>query len=255
MHTVVGYIDHFNEISGLIAERQALENARDLNHEIAGQETGRSQRFLSPEYSQRADSEKKKAERRFRTALDLLLADPEYAKVYNDTKSALGNAEQDADDQIRMAMEALAEATTELETLEDRAAELPDGTKVFLDPQSGQVFTEDGRALSEEEAAQVEFIGNEPSYADYQAARGKADAAQDHLNSWYEYQLVLGGFRNELEDSDKPPSRERLDEIQEGIESHPVRLTGHENDARPEPQEQKSDSAFNVGVPDIGPTG
>lgn len=212
------YFDQFNEISKAAAEKQALENTADLNHEIAGVDTGRNQRFLSADNSRRGSSDKKESERRFQSLLDQMLLDPQYAAAYQAANQALGDAEADTELQIALAKEALAVATDEFEGLRERAAELPDGTKVYLDPETGQVFTEDGRALSEEEASQIEFSGNEPTYADYLAAKQKMDDAQNHLNDWLEYQVMLGGFRNEIEDRDNPPSKQRLGEIEREIQ-------------------------------------
>lgn len=212
------FFDQFNEISNAAAAKQALENAADLNHEIANVDTGKNQRFLSPDHSERGDSEGKKAKRRIQSILDQMLLDAEYAAAYQSAGEALGQAETDAEDQIALAKDVLAASADELESLRGRAAELPDGTKVYLDAETGQLFTEDGRALSEEEASQIEFTGNEPTYADYLAAKQKMDDAQNHLNDWLENQVTLGGFRNEIENQDNPPSKQRLGEIEREIE-------------------------------------
>lgn len=214
------YLDQFNEVSEAAAEKLRADTLADLNHERAGLDTGRSQRFLSPDQSERGDSSKKEAQRTLQTMLDLMLLNPDYAAAYQATDKALGDAETDAETQIRIAQDWLAQAQSDLETLKDRAAELPDGTKVYFDPESGDIITEGGRVLSEDEAAQIELNGHEPTYADYLDATQKVEAAQDDLNAWYEYQVVLGGYRNEISDADNPASTERLDEIQSGIHEH-----------------------------------
>ncbi|MEO0383059.1 MAG: hypothetical protein AAF234_05840 [Pseudomonadota bacterium] len=214
------YLDQFNEVSLVAAEKLRADTLADLNHERAGLDTGRSQRFLSPDQSERGDSSKKEAQRRLQTMLDLMLLDPDYAAAYQAADKALSDAETDTEMQIRIAQDRLAEAQTALQTLEDRAAELPDGTKVYFDPESGDIITEDGRVLSEDEAAHIELNGHEPTYGDYLDATQKVETAQDQLNAWYEYQIVLGGYRNEMADTDTPPSAERLGEIQAGIQEH-----------------------------------
>ncbi|MET1414384.1 hypothetical protein ABVF61_19080 [Roseibium sp. HPY-6] len=250
--TVERYFDQFNEISNAAAAKKALEDAADLNHKIANVDIGRAHRFLSLENSARGGSkEKKEARRRFQTLLDELLLDPEYAAAYQSASKALGDAETDAETQIEFAKEALAASTAELEELQSKAKELPDGRRVYFDPQTRQVFTEDGEVLDEAAASQIEFTGNEPIFADYVAARQKMDAAISRLEEWYNYQVTLGDFRNELEDQDNPPSKKRLGEIEREIEERKPQ------DITPEPasSDVKAIDATNtasVSVPKIG---
>ena len=238
----------------LKATKTALQKAKDfedLNNEIVGRDVGRHARFLPGENSKRSDDKEKKAERRFRTMLDLLLADPNYAAAYESADQAVRNAAKDADSEVRYAETALSEATGAFQTLKDRAALLPDGTRVYFDPASGMIMTEYGRALSDEEAGQIELRGDEPTYTDYLAARDKVKVAQDHLNVWYEYQLLLGGFRNELEDRDTPPSQKRLEQIEREVEERRpealVSKQAFDNTANIDAQDQ----SVSVGQPKI----
>lgn len=215
------YFDQFNDVSLAAAERQARDDERDLNHERAGLETGRRSRFgvfnsAGPTDEENGKDKKKSA---LQTMLDLMLLNPNYAQAFAATNTLLLNAESDSETQIALAKSALTKSTVHLENLQSRAMQLPDGVRVYLDPQTGQVFTENGIVLDQEAAAKVEFSGNEPTYAEYLAARRTMDADQEHLNVWQEYQIVLGGYRNELLDTDSPPSRERLDEIADEIET------------------------------------
>lgn len=211
------YRDEFNVMSQAAAQKQRAENFADLNHEIASVDTGRNHRFLSSEQSERDEKDKDKAHRRLQTMLDLMLLDPEYAAAYQSADQALRDAEQDAVSQIELAEQALKEAIAELGEVTNRAAQLPDGTRVYFDPTTGLVMTEGGSVLTETESAQLEFNGHEPTYSDYLDAKRKTETSQERLNSWYEHQVVLGGYRNEMSDADNPPSIERLGEIEQEI--------------------------------------
>lgn len=245
------YFDQFNEISNAVAAKQALENAADLNHEIANVDTGRVHRFLSGDNSTRSGSrEEKEAKRRLQTLFDEMMRDPEYAAAYQSASKALGEAENDAEVQIALAKETLATSNAELDDLQSKAKELPDGRRVYFDPQTGQVFTEDGQALDEATASQIEFTGHEPTYADYVAAKQKVDSAQSHLDEWYNYQITLGGFRNELEDQDNPPSNQRLGEIErEIVESRLEFVSADQNFVASEQPDRTS--SMNVALPTI----
>lgn len=216
--SVERYFDQFNEVSNATADKQALDNAADLNHEIAGLDTGRNQRFLSADNSERGNSAKKEAKRSIQSLLDQMLLDPEYAAAYRAASEALVDAETDAEIQIALAKEALASSTADFESLRERAAELPDGTKVYLNPETGQVFTEDGQVLDAATASRIEFSGNESTHTEFVAAKKNMDDAQSRLDDWYNYQVTLGGYRNEFEDQDNPPSKQRLGEIEREIE-------------------------------------
>ncbi|WP_141702046.1 hypothetical protein [Methyloceanibacter stevinii] len=97
----------------------------DLQNELAGRETGRLERFLSPDERERIRDGKSKGERHAdaMTRLQWMLSNnAEYAALYNDTFDKLREAEQAAERALEKARRALAKAEHDLQTTLDSAA-------------------------------------------------------------------------------------------------------------------------------------
>lgn len=190
----------------------------DLQHEIAGINTGRSKRFLASGGRNSSSQKEREARRYASTAFDLLMLDPEYAITYERAQNSLSNAETETATALEAAVQVLNEATTTFDDIQENATQLPDGTRVYMDEKTGKVFTEDGTRLDDATAAGIMFKGNEPTYGEFLTAKERITDAQRYVDDWYGYQVTLGGFRNELDDTKHPPSRERLLEIERKIE-------------------------------------
>ncbi|MBL4645598.1 MAG: hypothetical protein JKY99_03975, partial [Rhizobiales bacterium] len=92
------------------------------------------------------------------------------------------------------------DAEAELQRMMDRAQSLPDGPTVFKN-KHGEVVTEDNELIDQEEAASIEWLGNEPSYETYLAQRKRVQETKDSIYEIRVYQTdVLGNVRSELTD-------------------------------------------------------
>ncbi len=188
----------------------------DLQREIAGIDVGRIPRFLSLEAREAIREAKGGGDGKSRSRLStldlMLLSDPDYLRLYDEARDALGDAEQATE---RALEKALSEAETAQDALDetlDVAMKLPDGTQVFMDSK-GIVRDEDGNAVDIALAATLEWRGYEPSYETYAEQRGERDEANATVQRIRGDQLELGEIREELTDENDPPSKDRVQEL------------------------------------------
>ncbi|ODA66590.1 hypothetical protein A7A08_02357 [Methyloligella halotolerans] len=190
------------------------QDFEDLQNEMAGRETGRLARFLSPDERERIKDGKSKSERQAEamTRLQWMLAnDPEYAALYEDTFAKLREAEQAAERALERARLALAKAEQDLQTTLDSAARLQDGTRVFKD-QNGQVRTEHGGKVSDLDAASIDWRGDEPSYEQLSAHRERVAGLNQSIGHVQEIQVnSLGRIRDRMSDEDNPTTSDELE--------------------------------------------
>lgn len=116
-------------------ERQAAhqqQNFDDLQREVAGLEVGRIARFLPEDTRNPEDSEKRKAERHAEmlTRLQMMMRDPAYAALYNDTMNRLGEAERATEIALEKALERQRLADEAFADIRNRALTLEDGRRV-----------------------------------------------------------------------------------------------------------------------------
>ncbi len=116
---------------GIESKKAAERDMIELNHEIAGVETGRIKRFLNEgSLSFSGETKKEKAEREFRTMLDMLLAeDPIYAALYKQVTEKIEKAQQAVNLALVDINQRLEAFDRKLQLLYDNAAELPDGNQ------------------------------------------------------------------------------------------------------------------------------
>lgn len=208
----------------MTAPRDPTETLRrqefdDLQNEIAGRETGRQARFL-PGRSRMSEQERKEREARaFQTQLDLLLQDPIYRAKYEKVMDTLRDAERATEAALARLDGLIEDAQSTLQDMEDRAARLPDGTRVFRDA-DGVVRRKDGSVVDDELAETILWRGDEPSYEDWVAGETQLDDLQGHRRDAEGFQNdVLGSARDRMEDEDNPPSLDELDGLLDNIQS------------------------------------
>jgi len=214
-------LQDFNDIETLAADKRREQDFADLQHEISGIEVGRIRRFLSAEAFDVAQGRQNgKAGSSKLSALDvMLLNDPVYAALYNETYSMLENAEAATERALMKAEQALEQAQEDHDQLMDNAAELPDGTKVFRDA-DGNVWTADGKQVQGDALNSIQWKGNEPSYQDYLNSKDKLDAANKSVFDLRHYQVdVLGRVRDDMTDPDNPPSADDLNRYKDQMKS------------------------------------
>ena len=191
----------------------------DFQSEIAGRETGRRARFL-PNAAHSEDAKRKEREARaFRSHLAALLTDPIYRAKHDAAMSALTKAETATDTALQHIEDALAEAQTRLETIQDKAARLPDGSRVYKDA-NNNVRRDDGSIVDPVLVDTIIWSGNEPSFENYRAAQDSIVALEQSKRDILGYQNdVLGPARDRVTDEDNPPSLEELDGIIQDIKT------------------------------------
>lgn len=191
----------------------------DLQNEQAGRDTGRMQRF-GVSQSQQAEIQRKKDEK-FRdhlTALERLLRDnPAYAALHQQVMKLLNEAEHAAQRALDQAREDLCLANESLEDIQDRANQLPDGTRIYKDA-DGNVWTEDGRLVSQEELEGVVWKDGAPSWENYLNGKQAADDARSRIKDIEDYVYnVLGPSRDKMTDPNNPPSKDDMEDIDRKI--------------------------------------
>lgn len=118
---------------------------RDLieyNQESAGLEIGRRQRFFSREEREHRLRDESKEQRRLNELLRLL-QNPAYAQLYLEAVETVERLDLAADRTKQKLDRESAEITEHLNKLKAKAAELPDGRKVFR-AKDGRLIAEDG---------------------------------------------------------------------------------------------------------------
>lgn len=222
----------------------------DLQNEIAGRETGRQARFL-PEDPRSAEAKRKAREARaFRSRLAELLADPVYRETYDRVRLSLGEAERAAD-AVLLELEAhLRDAEAHLQDIQDRAARLPDGTRVYRDAE-GNVRREDGSVVDPVLVDTIIWRDGEPSYEEYMAQQDQLDALRAQHGDVAGYRGDLGAMRDRVEDPDDPPNLDELEGILADIEAGMPKVvkqkTGEPEAAQSAPKQLSANM-----LPDLG---
>lgn len=240
-----------NEDNSLTERRR--RDFEDLNNEIAGRDVGRQPRFLGGR-SATAEIERKEREARaFQNRLLELLSDPAYRAKYDATMQALNDADRATEASLSQLDSDIAALQAMLTGMENRAARLPDGTRVFRDA-NGVVRRSDGSVVEEELAATILWTGDEPSFELYREAQDSLASFEAQRDQVQTYQNdVLGPARDQLTDPDAPPELNGLDGILNGIEaSMPDAVRAHLPDDTPSPAKTQDVTA--IAIPDLGVT-
>lgn len=225
--------------------REAETRRNDFHNEIADRDVGRIQRFLPETRSENRGKGRKRDEKALQSALRQLLAsDPAYFALYENTLTALRQAEA-ATEHTREAAEALLqERQSTVDDLAGKAATLHDGRKVFRD-RHGQVRDVTGRILESSELNDITWRGDEPSYEAWVTAQQALAQAQSKLDSILRYQTdTLGMIRNKITDEDNPPSADELRDMQQQMENQIHAALSSE---LPTPPKNQSTVEFSLG--------
>jgi len=207
---------------GLDSKSPAKRDQIDLNHEISDEPTGRIQRFLSENSHDiyGGESEKKKAERRYRSMLQMLLAeDAQYAALYSQVTKNLDQAYQAVDRALINIGQRLEDSDRKLQLLRENTAEMEDGTKIFLSNE-GSIFTEDGKRLSDEEAQKYSHLDNLQSWDENLVEKLKRETLLRARQGFEEYKgNTLDNIDRRIKDEDNPVLKDELEYLNEQIKS------------------------------------
>ncbi len=146
------------------------------------------------------------------SALQAALADPVYAALFEDTQNALADAQSRLDTLAQRVAAEIVRSEAALEEKLDRAASLPDGTKVFKD-RNGDVRTQDGTMVSAELAATILWQGDEPSFEDIQAHADRIERLKKIDDDIRSGQAEIGDMQSAMEDEDNPRSADELEDF------------------------------------------
>ena len=225
-----------------------LRDFIDLQNEVAGREAGRIKRFLPEDRFEGPNSEKKKNERAF-NALMRLLQDPHYARLYSEAVDVVTRADR----AVSAALDEIARETDaarrRLEQLRQSAAELPDGTKVFLSDRDGHLYTEDGSIVDDRRAAASGLSESSPSWEEFSTARTRIDDLDDERQRIETYRRErIEPAKERLRDTDHPASEEELEEFKSMEGTLPPR--GRKHLRAEEPGAAKSGAALKNSAAD-----
>ncbi len=230
------YRDMFSRAS---ADARRQRDFDDLQNETSGLDAGRMKRFLHGARDPATlEKERKAREKTMLSALDaLLLSDPEYAKLYEETWAQMVRAEKLAD-------EILGKAEMRLVEILDSATRLEDGRAVFKD-EKGQLRTEDGKLIDPALAEGLAFPEDAPSYEDYRATRERIDKVRT-------YQVeVLGSAREVLSDREHPATKEELEDLKKRLHEASDDLSQQVDSAAPE-QDTATRNTSELAFPTLG---
>ena len=222
----------------------------DLQNEIAGRETGRRARFLRDGPGSESGKKRKRDAQRALTRLAQLLNDPIYRAKHDRVLQVLSDAERATEAAIDQLNAQIMAAHAELDDMMDRAARLPDGTRVFRDTH-GVVRREDGSVVEDHLVDTIIWSGTEPSFEGVQATKQRLKDLQSALDDVNRYQNdVLGPSRDRITDPDDPPSLEGLDRIEGDIQSKMPQIV---QDQMPEMTASAPDTpSQSIGLPKLG---
>jgi len=209
------------ESIGLDSKSPFERDQIDLNHEIAGVDVGRMQRFLLDNSldPRNENSEKKKSERAMTMLRYLLENDAQYAKRYFEVAEKLDLAQQEVDGALSDITQRIAVSDRELQDLRDDAAKLEDGASVFKSS-DGSIYTEGGQRLSDEDAQKIDIPDGAPSWEEYKAAQERhAVLLRDRQDIERYEREVLKPAQDRMQDRDNPPSSDELDQIEQDIDT------------------------------------
>lgn len=196
----------FDVINKAADEQRRAQNLDDFNNEMAGRDTGRIKRFGFNQARQDVIQE----EKRKQSAFEQMMMNAVYCEAWTSAMDSLNQAEEAVYQALIQASDTLHHAQRQYQELLDKAALTADGQRVFKD-KHGDVYTEDGEKLSAEEAAQIEWRGDDPSREDQAHRLDAITNAQEEFDRINGHSNRIVEIREELTDQDNPLS---IDEIQ-----------------------------------------
>lgn len=243
---IMYFVDQFNSLNAVEAERLARD---DLNNEIAGLNTSRRVRFGVGNAGDGIDGEgRSKKERIARTLEWLLINDPEYKRLHEEAMTAVYLASERARDMITLIESELAAIHGILADIMDSAAQLQDGLKVFKD-ENGVVRFADGEVVADEDAATIQWTGNEPGYEYMRRAQDRETVLNDALHGVRGIEVEIGGYQNELTNNETPAEQARMHEVMDRAEAVQDQLLNLESKIGANLQsDAASDYDSNVGL-------
>ena len=191
------YDPDFEAITEAARKRLERDEHDALQDAIAGRSTGRLQKAFS-----RINAKLEAARTRefYDNLLQRLLAtDPEYARLYTQTRNLLDQAKTLTQSALTKTIEALKEARRDLKAILKNASTL-NGKAVFLD-KDGNVRMEDGRIIQGEDLGKIEWNNSAASYEQYLQHKQKVEDLKRRKEELEHYQVhVLNPIQERMDD-------------------------------------------------------
>ncbi|MEM6780326.1 MAG: hypothetical protein AAF569_00525 [Pseudomonadota bacterium] len=208
---------------------------RDLNLELAGLDAGQIKRFLSPEGKEYLQNQKTGKHKDNLSLLDiLLLTDPLYQQKFLELASRIEDIEDLLERHLAQLNTVLEQQEAHLADIRANAYQLPDGSRVYLDTESGAVYREDGSRLSNEEVEQIIWEDGNPSWQAYRSGESAIDDTRRKIGETESYRDdVVTDIKHRMRDHHSPMDHDTLDEVLDQLErempSHAVEFERNAN--------------------------
>lgn len=216
------------QIKALRAIKKSAIDSDDLNNEITGQNTGRQSRFGIEHAKGQFEIQKQ----RDRDTLQNILLNDALQIAYETAIRTLHQTQE-------IVYEALIDASGKLEisqqnhdTLLKRASTLPEGTRVFLDD-DGTTYTEQGRALSEDEFLEIDWQEDSPSWETFKKSRDELVTAQKRYNDIAQYNTRVEEITDEI---NKASTQQELQVLTDELNDITNDINGHRVEAQYHPE-------------------
>lgn len=188
----------------------------DLQNEMAGRETGRMERFLSPEERERIKDGKSKSERHAdtMTRLQWMLAnDARYREAHERAMAAINDAGQAIARAIEAGEKAAAKIQSDMNDYLASTPRLKDGRYVMVD-EDGTYRDQNREPVSAANAAEIEGQPKR-AFRTYDEMLELNESIERDLNELRGWEVDVGGMRNDATDETSPASRDRLEQMTE----------------------------------------
>lgn len=210
--------NEFDKIESAAADQRRQQDIDDLNHELSGNDVGRTARFLSPEVRERLLAQKQGKPSKTASALEMaLMSNPAYAAIHkaavDETRAAQHNVQAFQDD-VEVA---LSEARADIAHMLDEAVTLPDGRKAFMG-EDGIAWTMESERVDEAITAGIDW-SKRPKHDAFQELLAREEALENASQQGRQLSNRLGEIHNELSDEDEPPSAEAIENYRAEIEA------------------------------------
>lgn len=195
------------------------QNFDDLQNEIGDHEVGKPKRFGVGESLEATKIQKKKDEERFAlvTLMDLM-NDPEYAKLYNETKAFVHNLMDITEEEIVRANKSLEELSQERKELLENTNKIEDGTIIFKN-KNGEVLTENDEVITDPIVLEsIVWKDGTTTYEEFAANREKIGSTLNEVDELTRYQVEkLGSAMVNYQDEDYRPDMEQMDQLKDNL--------------------------------------
>ncbi len=225
------YSDDFNRRSDASRGMHDVNEFDDLQNAIAGRDVGRQRKHIHHDDIDPVTGKKRRTalEKMLDTLEWLLANDALYKAAHENLVTTVREAQQATKTVLEHLMQRLTHEHLAMDELLSSAAKLPDGTKVFRD-KSGSVRDEDGKTISDDLIATIEWNGSEPTYEEYLAQRQIIDELEQAGNELRGIETELGDIHNDATDNEKPQSLEELNAATDRTDALKDRVEEIQND-------------------------